>query len=305
MTWARRLGLLVQVHCESGPLIEELLAEALRAGRRGARLFTGTRPPEVEEESVAATMVTAALTGVPCYLVHLSSAEAIEQIRLARTRRVSRAARPPVFAEVCLHHLLLDDHGYDGPDAGRYLVCPPLRPAGHVEAMWQAIADGTIDAVGSDHCQTRSAVSDEITDEAGGTAGLGYGLAGIGARLPLLLSEGLARGVPIGRLVQLACENPARIFGHYPRKGVLAPGSDADIVVYDPAGERVLGEGAFGDGTGPSVYAGYRQRGSIRAVVRRGQLISAADELNGQVSGGHYLPAGSPAAVPGYLLASR
>jgi dihydropyrimidinase len=99
--------------------------------------------------------------------------------------------------------------------------------------------------------------------------------------------------VPIERLVQLACENPARIFGHYPRKGALAPGSDADIVVYDPAGERVLGDGAFGDGT--SVYAGFRQRGTIRAVVRRGRLIAADDELSGAGEGGQYLSAGQPA----------
>jgi len=189
MTQARRLGLLVQVHCENGPLIEALQAEGLTAGRRGAALFAGTRPPEVEAESVASVLATAAITGAPCYLVHLSCAEAMDQIRLARSR-----PRPPVFAEVCLHHLLLDDRRVTGTDAGDFLVCPPLRPAGHVEALWQAIADGTIDAVGSDHCQDRSPVSDEIPAQAGGTGGLKYGLAGIGARLPLLLSEGLSAG---------------------------------------------------------------------------------------------------------------
>jgi dihydropyrimidinase len=226
----------------------------------------------------------------------------MDQIRLARSARSRQ--RPPVFAEVCLHHLLLDDGLVTGADAGRFLVCPPLRSAEHVEALWQAIADGTIDAVGSDHCQDRSLVSDEIPAEAGGTAGLAYGLAGIGARLPLLLSEGLARGVPIERLMRLACENPARIFGHYPRKGALAPGSDADIVVFDPAGERVLGDRAFGDGAGTNVYAGHRQRGTIRAVVRRGQLIAADDELTGQGEGGRYLPAGPGAGLHDELVPS-
>jgi dihydropyrimidinase len=295
MADARRAGLLVQVHCESGPLIEALVTRAVRdraeragADRDGARIFAGTRPPEVEEEAVASALAAAALAGAPCYLVHLSSAGAIDQVRLARKRN-----RPPVFAEVCLHHLLLDDHRYAGADAGRYLVAPPLRPAEHIEALWEAVADGTIDAVGSDHCQTRSAVT-------GGIAAPGesyrYGLAGIGARLPLLLSEGMARGVPVSRLVQLLSENPARIFGHYPRKGALAPGSDADIVVFDPAGETVVGADDFDDGTGASVYAGGRQRGRVRAVLLRGQLIVTGGVLTQHRGRGRYQPAGQLAA---------
>jgi dihydropyrimidinase len=236
----------------------------------------------VEEEAVASTLAVASLTGAPCYLVHLSSAAAIDLVRLARKR-----LRSPVFAEVCLHHLLLDDHHYAGADAGRYLVAPPLRPREHLEALWEAVADGTVDAVGSDHCQTRSAVTGEIA-----IAGESweYGIAGIGARLPLLLSEGLARGLPISRLMQLVAENPARIFGHYPRKGALAPGSDADIVVFDPAGETEVSPDAFDDGTGPSVYAGHRLHGRIRAVLLRGRLIVADGMLIEQRARGRYLP---------------
>ncbi len=266
MSDARRAGLLVQVHCENGPLIEELVDGAVRAGRRGEHVFADTRPPEVEEEAVARTLAVASLTGATCYLVHLSTAGALDQVRLARRRD-----RPQVFAEICLHHLLLDDTRHHGPDAGRFLVCPPLRSRDHVEALWEAVADGTVDAIGSDHCQT--------------------GIAGIGARLPLLLSEGLRRGLPVGRLVQLASANPARAFGHYPRKGALAPGSDADIVVFDPAGETVLGDDAFDDGTGRSVYAGLRARGCVRAVLLRGRLI-VSDGMLAPNRCGRYLPAG-------------
>jgi dihydropyrimidinase len=138
------------------------------------------------------------------------------------------------------------------------------------------VADGTVDSVGSDHCQTRSVVLDDI---AAPGARYEYGLAGIGARLPLLLSEGLRRGLPLERLVRLAAENPARAFGHYPRKGALAPGSDADIVVFDPAGETLLGDEAFDDGTGATAYAGLRASGSVRAVLLRGQLIVSDGEL--------------------------
>jgi len=283
MSAARQAGLLVQVHCENGPLIEELVAGAVRSGQRGEPVFASTRPPEVEEEAVARTLAVASLTGAPCYLVHLSTAGAIEQVRLARRR-----GQPPVFAEVCLHHLLLDDERYTGPGAGRFLVAPPLRAASHVEALWAAVADGTIDAVGSDHCQTRSAVLDDI---AAPGESYSYGIAGIGARLPLLLSEGLRRGLPIERLVQLAAETPARVFGHYPRKGALAPGSDADIVVFDPAGEAVLAGDAFDDGTGASVYTGRRVRGRLRAVLLRGRLIAAEGSLVGQPGHGGYVAA--------------
>ena len=282
MCAARQHGLLVQVHCENGALIDALTASALVAGRAGARVYADTRPPEVEEEAVARVLAVAALTGAACYLVHLSSAGALDQVRLARSRD-----RPAVLAEACPHHLLLDDSRYAGADAARYLVAPPLRPAAHLRAMWQGVADGTIDTVGSDHCQARTAVPDGLVPPGQSHQ---FGLAGVGPRLPLLLSEGLARGVPIGRLVQLAAANPARAFGHYPRKGALVPGADADITVFDPAAETVLGESGLGDGTGDSVYAGRRLSGRIRAVLLRGRAIVADGEL---ISGGsgRYQPA--------------
>ena len=271
------------MHCENGRLIDALTADAAGAGRRGARVFAETRPPEVEEEAVSRALAAAALTGAACYLVHLSCAQALDQVRLARAR-----GRPKVIAEACPHHLLLDDRSYAGAGAGRYLVAPPLRPAAHLRALWEALADGTIDTVGSDHCQVRSPVPGGIAPAGQSYA---YGLAGIGARLPLLLSEGLARGVPIGRLVQVAAENPARAFGHYPAKGALVPGADADITVFDPAGQTVLGADGFGDGTGDSVYAGRRlgrphpDRPARRAQDRVGRRAHRAAQWPVSASG--------------------
>jgi dihydropyrimidinase len=315
MRAARQLGLLVQVHCENAPLIEALVeeglhAEAQQAGPRpvggaaatgvgaagtagggadgeaahpGARIFADTRPREVEEEAVARTLAAASLAGAACYLVHLSSGGSVEQVRLAR-RRGQRG----VFAEVCTHHLLLDDTRYAGADAGRYLVCPPLRDRSDVEALWEGLADETIDAVGSDHCQVKSATTGPLA-EAGHC--YTYGLAGVGPRLPLLLSAAAARGLPIERVARLAAENPARAFGHYPAKGVLAPGSDADIVIFDRDGDAVLPDDGFGDGTGDSVYAGLATRGRIRAVLLRGQLIVSDGILVDDHRNGRYLPA--------------
>ena len=237
---------------------------------------------------MARTLAAASLAGAACYLVHLSSAGSVEQVRLAR-RRGQRG----VFAEVCTHHLLLDDTRYAGADAERYLVCPPLRDRGDVEALWEGLADGTIDTVGSDHCQVKSATTGPLA-EAGHC--YTYGLAGAGPRLPLLLSAAAARGLPIERVARLAAENPARAFGHYPAKGALAPGSDADIVIFDPDGEAVLPDDGFGDGTGDSVYAGLATRGRIRAVLLRGQLIVSDGVLTDDRRRGRYLPAAGAAA---------
>jgi dihydropyrimidinase len=280
MRGARQHGLVTCVHCENGPLIEELLTAALAAGPPSPRVFASTRPPETEEEAVARTLAVASLAGAPCYLVHLSTRQALDQIRLARRRNALR-----VHAEVCPHHLLLTESRYEGSDAGRYLVAPPLRGASHVEALWEGLADGTIDAVGSDHCQVRSPTLGTLADAGGHYE---FGLPGIGERLPLLLSEGLARGLPVTRLVRLACEDAARVFGHYPRKGALSPGSDADLVVFDPGGETVL---AAAQQSSP--YAGRRLRGSIRAVLARGTLVAASGAATGDGKG-RYLPAGDP-----------
>jgi dihydropyrimidinase len=236
----------------------------------------------VEEEAVASTLAAASLAGAPCYLVHLSTAGALEQVRLARRR-----GQPPVFAETCLHHLLLDERCYNGDEAARYLVAPPLRARRDVEALWEGLADGTIDTVGSDHCQARTFTAGRLAAAGHSYA---YGLAGIGPRLPLLLSAAIARDLPSGRIVQLAAENAARAFGHYPRKGALLAGSDADIVIFDPDGKTVLPGDGLGDGTADSVYAGQTASGSIRDVLLRGQLIVSGGELVDQHPGGQFLP---------------
>jgi dihydropyrimidinase len=288
MSAAAGLGLLVQVHCENAPLIEALEAGVPPAGaaQPGARVFADTRPPEVEEEAVARTLAVASLAGAACYLVHLSTAGALDQVRLARRR-----GGPRVFAEVCTHHLVFDEGRYAGTDAGRYLVAPPLRARHHVEALWEGLADGTVDTLGSDHCQVRSPIAG-ILAEAGHR--YWYGLAGAGPRLPVLLSAASDHGLPIERVVRLAAENPARAFGHYPAKGALAPGSDADIVIFDPHDGAVLPEDGFGDGTGDSVYAGLATAGRVRDVLLRGQLIVSGGALVDR-GRGRYLPA---VAVP-------
>ena len=281
MTAAARHDQVVQVHCEEGELIDGLTAAAVAAGRTGVTVFAETRPPGAEAAAAARVLETAQITGATCYLVHLSCAEALDQVRLARRR-----GSPPLHTEVCLHHLLLDDRCYRRDDAERYLVCPPLRPPGHQEALWQALADGTLDSVGSDHCQERSRTIGEFGPEG---RGYRYGIAGVGARLPLLLSRGLARGLPIERLAEVACANPARAFGHYPRKGAIAPGSDADLLIWDPGAETIITAGTFDDCTGDSVYAGERLAGRVRDVLLGGRMLVRQGRLVAAGAAGTYL----------------
>lgn len=283
MSAAAKAGLLVQVHCENGPLIEAIEKRVLAgAGFRGAAwIFADTRPAEVEGEAVARVLATAKLAGAVCYLVHLSSADAVDQVRMARRR-----SGPAALAEVCVHHLLLDDSCYGRADWQRYLVMPPLRAPGHVQALWAAIEDGTIDTVGSDHCQAQTRTAGQV---AAAGHDLAYGLAGIGPRYPLLLSAAIGHGLPLATVTRLAAENPARAFGHYPRKGALLPGSDADIVIFDPRGETTLPGDGLGDGTGDSVYAGTVIRGTIRDVMLRGRVIVSNGALVDHEPEGRYL----------------
>jgi predicted amidohydrolase len=281
MTAAARQGQVVQVHCEDGQMIDGLVAAAIASGRTGARLFAETRPPEAEAASVALVLGTAGITGAAVYLTHLSCSQTLDQVRLARHR-----GSPALYGEACLHHLLLDDRCYQRTDAERYLVAPPLRPPGHPEALWQALADGTLDTVGSDHCQERSRSVGELAPDG---RGYRYGIAGVGARLPLLLSRGLARGLPIERLAEVASANPARAFGHYPRKGALAPGSDADLLIWDPAAEMTIAADTFDDGTGDSVYVGERLSGQVRDVLLGGRALVRQGRFVAEGAGGTYL----------------
>jgi dihydropyrimidinase len=281
MSITRRLGLVIAVHCENARLIADREARAAARAASGPRTFADTRPPAAEDEAVARVLAAASDTGAACYLVHLSTADALGQVRQARESGHTR-----VHAEACLHHLLLDSRQYGRPDAGRYLVCPPLRSGSDVKALWAGLADGTISAVGSDHCQAKTPTGAWLAGHQ-----LAYGLAGIGPRLPLLLSEATARGLSIAQVARLAAENPARAFGHYPRKGALLPGSDADVVIFDPAGESVVPTDGFGDGTCDSVYASLAIKGRIRGVLLRGRLIVAEDEFVGHDPAGTYLAA--------------
>jgi dihydropyrimidinase len=278
MRSARKLGLVVRVHCENGSVIQALIADYLRRGKRQAVYFARSRPPKVEEEAIARTLAIAGLADVAVYITHMTNAVGIGLIRAARAE--GRVAH----AEVCVHHLLLDSRRHEGRDAERFLVAPPLRPREDLGALWSAVADGTVDTIGSDHAQSQYQPRPKRDD----FTGLAYGFAGIELRLPLLLSEGIRRGLPIDRLAQVAATRPAQLFGLFPRKGAISPGADADLVIWDPRPEWKVKASALHDGVGHSPYSGMAVRGEIRSVIFRGSLLVHKGELVGSASrGGH------------------
>jgi dihydropyrimidinase len=277
---AGRLGLLVRVHCENGSVIQALIGEYLARGKRQAGYFARSRPREVEEEAIARTLSIARLAGAAVYVTHMTTAGGIRLVRAAR------ADGQVVHSEVCLHHLLLDESRCRGRRAERFLVAPPLRARAQLDALWSALSDGTVDTIGSDHSQLRY---QPPAREPHDFTTLPYGFAGIELRLPLLLSEGLRRGLPIERIAALAATRSAQLFGLFPRKGAITPGADADLVVWDPRPEWTVKRSRLHDGTGDSPYLGTKVSGAIRFVVLRGQLIVANGKFVGRASQGRYL----------------
>lgn len=273
---AAPLGLPVQVQCENGALVDALTEELVRAGETAPSEYPRSRPGAVEDEAVARTLAIAALAGAPAYLVHLSTAVALDLARIAI------AGGAPISVEVCTHHLLLDERAYRGPDAARFIVGPPLRAPGDVDALWRAIADGTVSTVGSDHSHMPDPAARPVPAS---FVGAPMGLPGLELRVPLVLSEGRRRGIPIETLVHVLATGPARAFGIYPQKGVLAVGSDADIVVWDPAEAGVVHGSELHDGLGHTPYEGVRVTGAVRLTVLRGQVVVREGRLVGDPQG--------------------
>jgi dihydropyrimidinase len=263
---AAEVGILVMVHCESPGLIEARTRELIAAGSVDARAFVDSRPPVAEVEGVARTLYFARLAEAPVYLVHLTTEESLDLVRAARHRGQT------VYAEACTHHLILDDSVYDRDDAKRFLVVPPLRPRPDVEALWEGILDGTIDTVGSDHVQAAH-VPPEST---GDFRSLPYGFAGVEVRLPLVLSEGLKRQIPLPRLAEVLATRPAKVFELHASKGAIRAGGDADIVIWDPEPVNVLQREELHGGLEMSPFHGIEVRGNLRTVFHRGSRVSGA-----------------------------
>jgi dihydropyrimidinase len=279
MQEAAELGMVVLAHCENGRAIDVLTRALVERGELGLASLPRSRPIELEAECIHRFLVLAELAGATPYVVHVTGRKPIEEIEAARRRGV------PVHGEACPHHLLFERSAHEGPDGLRYVMTPPLRSADDRAALIDGLRHGGIDTYASDHCHLRLdrdkvPVADDFTK-------VPTGLPGIGARLPL----GFAlAGESVERLVEVACAAPARIFGLWPRKGQLAPGSDADVVVWDPSSSSRLTLESLDDGLDWSPYEGIEVPGTIRDVLARGDRVVADGLLVDSDHSGEYLP---------------
>ena len=228
MRHLQRAGALTTVHPENDAAIAQKRAEFLAAGKTAPRYHALSRPFECEAEAIARMINLAQLAGnAPLYIVHLSNSLGLDYLRLAQARH------QPVWVETCPQYLLLDERCYEREDALQFLLSPPLRNARHNDALWCGISDGAIDVVATDHCAFSMAQRQQLSG--GDFSRCPNGLPGVENRLLLLFSHGVMTGrISAERFVALTSATPAKLFGLWPKKGLLAPGADGDVAIIDP-----------------------------------------------------------------------
>ncbi len=275
-------GALPCVHAENGEIIELMWRRLSAEGKSAAKYIPAVRPPEAEAEAVARVIALADLARAPVCFFNVSCAHAMEKIKAARDRGQH------VFAETCPHYLLLNSERYDESEAIKYYVAPPLRPAWHQEILWKAILSGDIQVVGSDHSAFNYSGQKDAGKDSFVQAPRGF--SGVQERLPAISSAGVeGTRVSMHRLVDLLCTSPARMFGLFPRKGTIAVGSDADMVVYDPRTNLILSKALALSRVDYCAFEGMRTHGSPWLVIQRGKIIAREGKVMGRPGSGEFL----------------
>jgi dihydropyrimidinase len=280
----REQGLLPLVHAENHDGIAHLQCQLVTEGKTSPEWHPHSRPPLVEAEAVARVLVLVQLVHAPLYLVHLSCAESLAAVRAARERGQA------VFAEVCAQHLLLSDQAYRLPafEGANFVLSPPLRPAWHQDALWQALANGQLNVVATDHCPWTQAQRERGRDD---FRNIPNGLPGVETRIPLIFDRGVNAGrLPVWRFVDVCATTPARLAGLYPRKGTIAIGSDADLVIFDPGRPWTMSAVTLRQNTDHCPYEGWQGQGYPDTVLLRGQVVVRNAEPVGKARLGRFIP---------------
>jgi dihydropyrimidinase len=276
-----RLSCVGIVHAENPYIIEFLIDRFLAEGKSDARYHALSRPTLAEAEAVGRAARLAGAANNPLYVFHVSSADALNEIRAAR------GLGWPVYAETCPHYLCLDASLYDRPDGQNWCMSPPLRAQADRDALWRALADGTISVVSTDDA---SFDAESKSRGKGSFDKIPNGIPGVESRLSILYSEGVAQArIDAQRLVALTSTNPARLVGLYPRKGTIAVGSDADLVLLDPTRQGTLSVETSHMRAGWHPFEGMRVTGVPVMTIAYGQVIVEDGEFKGQEGAGRFL----------------
>jgi dihydropyrimidinase len=277
-------GAMVLMHAENGGVIDELVRQARAAGHTAPKYHALTRPPRTESEATHRAIALAELAGAPVYIVHVSCAEAADEIAAARGRGAA------ALGETCPQYLFLSEERYDEPgfEGAKYVMSPPLRPRAGQERLWRALAADELQVVATDHCPFR--MKDQKTLGRDDFTKIPGGAPGIETRMSLLYDGGVRTGrIPLARFVELTATNPAKLFGLYPRKGVVAAGSDADLVVWDPEREVTWSAATHHMRVDYNPYEGRAGKGAPEAVWSRGRRIIADGKFVGRAGAGQFL----------------
>ncbi len=282
MQRAAEIGALVMLHAENGLVIDVLAAQAMAGGNTAPRFHGTTRPPELEAEATHRSIALAALAQSPLYFVHLSAAGALQEVTAAKDRGAQ------VFAETCPHYLFLDatDMDREGFEGAKFVCSPPLREPGNEEDLWEGLARGDLSVVATDHCPFCMAGQKELGSD--DFRAIPNGVPGIEHRMDLLYQGVRAGRLSLARWSEIASTAPAKLFGLYPEKGSLSPGSDADIVIYDPAERHVLSAASHHMAVDYSIYEGSEIVGAVRDVILGGKVIVYRGDYKGAPGDGRF-----------------
>jgi dihydropyrimidinase len=277
-------GALICMHAENGSVIDVIVAKALAEGKTAPIYHALTRPTRAEAEAVHRAIALAEIAGAPVYIVHLSSEDALNQVREARDRGV------PAFAETCPQYLLLSIEELERPnfEGAKYVFTPPLRTKENLPKLWDGLKHDHLQVVSTDHCpfcfeDQKILGKDDFTK-------IPNGGPGIENRLQLIHHYGVGAGqISLNRFVEITSTTPARIFGMYPKKGEIAAGSDADLVVWDPAALYTISAKTHHMRVDYSMFEGYEVKGNVRTVLSRGEVIVEGHQFLGKPGRGNYL----------------
>jgi dihydropyrimidinase len=277
-------GGLVCMHAENGSAIDVIVQQALAEGKTAPKYHALTRPTTAEAEATARAIALAEMAGAPLYIVHLTCNEALEKVREARDRGL------PIYAETCPQYLYLSIENFDVPgfEGAKYVFTPPLREKWHQEKLWNGLKRDHLQVVSTDHCPFCFKEQKELG--LGDFTKIPNGGPGIEHRMSLIFSGGVVQGrFSVNRFVELVATTPARLFGLYPRKGTIAVGSDADLVIFDPDRKHTISAKTHHMRVDYSMFEGIQVTGMPDAVLSRGRVVVEGDKFVGRPGGGEFL----------------
>ncbi len=277
-------GGLVCMHAENGSAIDVIVQQALAEGKKAPKYHALTRPTTAESEATARAIALAEMAGAPVYIVHLSCNDALEKVREARDRGL------PVYAETCPQYLYLSIDNFDAPDfeGAKYVFTPPLREKWHQEKLWNGLKRDHLQVVSTDHCPFCFKEQKELGR--GDFTKIPNGGPGVEHRMSLIYSGGVAAGrFSVNRLVELVSTTPAKLFGLYPRKGTIAVGSDADLVIFDPDRKHTISAKTHHMRVDYSMFEGIVVTGMPSTVLSRGRVVIENDKFLGRAGAGEFV----------------